>query len=161
MKIISKISLLLVLCIILVTNASAERIKKHRDQIRFGYDKVESVEVYSVGNDGIPVHVRTDVYCKNSGSDRCRSNSSAILNPTYELDVFGTEFTSAEKIVAENILVNGDGQIEAGISSGTISQTVQFTNISNGQTYYRTFTYVWYTNTDGSINSSLNISNPF
>jgi hypothetical protein len=77
------------------------------------------------------------------------------------LDVFGTEFTSAEKIVAENILVNGDGQIEAGISSGTISQTVQFTNISNGQTYYRTFTYVWYTNTDGSINSSLNISNPF
>lgn len=150
------------MCILLIGSVSAkEKIKKHRDQLRFGYDKVTSKEVYEMGNDGELYHVRTDVWCSNGGSMRCRASSIANPDPTNELDVFDPAYTPAEKAVAENVLVDGDTQIEGGSASGTVSQTVQFINTTTGQSYYRTFSYVWITNSDGTIDSSLDVSDPF
>ena len=138
-----------------------EKIKKHRDQLRFGYGLVRSVEVYLVGPTGDLEHVRTDVFCNDSGGDRCRSSSLAYYNPTNELDVFDQEYTLVEKNAAESLLTDGDTQIDGGVVSGNISNTIQFYNTVTSQFYYRTFSYTWLTNADGSLNSSLDISDPF
>lgn len=161
MKKITRISLLVGICFLITSNASAEKIKKHRDQLRFGYDKVDSKEVYMVGPNGDLEHVRTDVWCSDGGSQRCRAASIAHPNPLNELDIFENEFTEAEKVIAENVLIDGDTQIEGGSASGTISQTVQFVNTSTGQSYYRTFSYVWITNSNGTIDGSFDVSDPF
>jgi hypothetical protein len=73
MKKSKELSLLVVLCFFFFGNILAkEPIKKHRDQLRFRYNKVESVEVYQVGATGGLEYVRTDVYCRDAGDDRCR-----------------------------------------------------------------------------------------
>jgi hypothetical protein len=89
------------------------------------------------------------------------ASSIGYPDPTNELDVCDVAYTSAEKAVAEDVLVEGDNEIEAGTASGTVSQTIQFVNTETQQSYYRTFSYVWITNSDGTIDSSLSISEPF
>lgn len=161
MKDINKISLLVGIYFLVSSNASADKIKKHRDQLRLGYDKVESKEVYTVGPNGDLEHYRTDVWCSGGGAQKCRASSISQPYPLKELDIFENKFTEAEKVIAERVLIDGDIQIEGGSTSGTISQTVQFVNTSTEQSYYRTFSYVWITNSNGTINSSLAISDPF
>ncbi|MCC6720635.1 MAG: hypothetical protein IT243_00405 [Bacteroidia bacterium] len=162
MKKSKELSLLFVLFFFYFSNILAkEPIKKHRDRLRFGYNVVETVEVYQVGATGSREYVRTDVYCREAGDDRCRASSIANSDPANELDVCNEVYASAEKAVAENILVEGDNEIEMGVASGTVSQTIQFVNTETQQSYYRTFSYVWITNSDGTIDSSLSISDPF
>ncbi len=161
MKHITNISLLVALYFTGSSNVLADKIKKHRDQLRSGYDKVESKEIYMVGANGAMEHVRTDVWCTGGGSQKFRASSIAHPYPLNELDIFGNEYTVAEKAIAESVLIDGDTQIEGGSTSGTTTQTVQFVNTSTGLSYYRTFSYVWITNSNGAVNSSLVISERF
>lgn len=156
-----KLFLTNLVALLLCSSVFAGPVKKHRDQLRFGYGFVESTEVYEVGADGSSTHVRTDVNCRESGSQRCRASSIVYVDPTNELDVFGSQYTAAEAAAAEDVLVAGDGDIESGILSGTESETVQFINVETGVSYSRTFTYSWSTNTDNTIDSELSVSDQF
>jgi len=138
-----------------------EKINKKRDRLRFGYGKVVSTDVYEVGPNGEPYHVSTDVLCELQGSMRCRAGSAAFPDPQNELDIFDEQYTSAEKAVAEEVLENGEWQIEIGMESGSVREVMQFVNTENDQSYYRIFTYTWYTDYDESIHSSLDVSDPY
>ena len=110
------------------------KIDKHRDKLRFGYGDVSSVKVYTIDGEGERHHTSTDVFCNLAGDMKCRSNTVIVTDPTYELDIFNEDYTLAERIIAEGILVDGDTKIENGqvfINNTKLANKVHSTNRVN------------------------------
>lgn len=142
-----------------VGNTFAEKIKKERDRWRLGYESVTEVKEGELDANGNFIVTNIWLTCTGGGNDKCRPTS--IANSDYELDAFGAQFNTLEKIIGQNIMVLGENQIENGDQNGSHTETHNFVNIETGFSYYRTISFSWNTDPLGKVISELYISDPF
>jgi len=138
-------------------SSSAYKVTKHRDQLRLGYSFVEECTSYGVNSDGSLYITQVNMSCREPGGLGCRVGANNINPPSNDLE--WADFTSAEKAIGITMINDSEASIDLGQASGSTSQTVTFVSPSN-QSYYRTFTFSWITNTDGSVDSIFEISDP-
>ena len=153
----TKISISLMLLLFSISSSAIE-VKKHRDQLRFGYGLVQECNTYTINSDGSLVLTGSSITCRESGDLHCRQGASNVAPPSGDLDNF-PQLTSAERTSGNNMIYNAEVTIESGQANGLNTQTITFISTSE-QSYYRTFSINQSTNEDGSVDSTFTISDP-
>ena len=153
-----KIIIVLLMTASVVVNAK-EKVKKDRDQIRLGYDKVNVEIIMGVDAYGNVTFTKF-VHCEDKGKMKCKDQNIAYNETELDFEV-NSEYTGAEKLAAQNLIDLGDDDIDAGVLNGNKTETIQFYDVVNNTSYYRTFTYTWITDSNNKTTSILDISEKF
>lgn len=152
---------ILLMMIVLGTVASYAKkpiIHKDRDKLRFGYGEVNEEKIGTLNQETGEIEIREIwITCFGAGKIKCRSGEDYSIPELTPVK----SYTEAETLRAQELIDEGDGQIEGGKGEGVVSRTITFVNTVTGERYQRRFTYYWCTADNGHVLSWLEVSDPF